>query len=396
MNCNCWNHYQFWFDKNSESLPHMIRYNTRAVATLVTFHEILVGSYGLKHHLYQQLVTYNINPTYNHVHDRCPCPTCRAGTLKSSITQISVCWINDQNAEARNHPSQTLKNSQGLSGVGFSTHRELLHPKNMGKFWKPKNSARFLFKKRLENRRFRGWKGVFVDTLKLAEMILEMRRFAGINIKRWCQQKKTGSNGKHRQQKTESQQGNTTTKKTCYHFRGHNYRTNNFMCNSTFSGSSSHEQRIFGWFFVLTWGDEPPYIVATPWEPQVHPLMRSLSVAGWRVSVSMCMYLYLYWNAACVSQSTIPAKFAFHQFIVVIILEGTLCLCWSCAPTTPGDFLPRLFLGSEVNPKTSYGIIPHHPSSSLIIILIHPIFITFYITIDEHSPKDFSKTHLCL
>lgn len=112
-------------------------------------------------------------------------------------------------------------------------------------------------------------------------------RFEGINIR--------GANKKKREtmealsKKTESQQGNTTTKKTCYHFRGHNYRTNSFMCNSTLACSSSHEQRIFGWFLVLTWGDEPSYIilVATPWEPQVHPLMRSLSVAGWRVSVSM-------------------------------------------------------------------------------------------------------------
>lgn len=142
MNCNCWNHYQSWFDKNSESHPHMTRYNTPAVATLVTFHEILVGSYRLKNNLYQQLVTYNITlPAIMFMIDF---HVQLAGTLKSSITQISVWWINDQNAEARNHPSQTLKNSQGLSEVGFSTHRELLHLKNVGKFWKPKNCARFL------------------------------------------------------------------------------------------------------------------------------------------------------------------------------------------------------------------------------------------------------------
>lgn len=68
-----------------------------------------------------------------------------------------------------------------------------------------------------------GGKNVSVDTLKLAEMMLKMQRFEGINI-RGANQKKSGNNGKHWQQKTESQQGNTTTKKTCYHFRGHNYR----------------------------------------------------------------------------------------------------------------------------------------------------------------------------
>lgn len=195
-------------------------------------------------------------------------------------------WINDQNAEARNHPSRTLENSQGLSGgwvfnseEGPGFHGLLLHPKMLGKFWKPKNRAK--------TGGFLGWKGVFVDTLKLADMILKMRKVWGNQYKR-CQQKKRETM-EALSKKTESQQGNTTTKKTCYHFRGHNYRTNSFMCNSTLACSSSHEQRIFGWFLVLTWGDEPSYIilVATPWEPQVHPLMRSLSVAGWRVSVSM-------------------------------------------------------------------------------------------------------------
>lgn len=71
--------------------------------------------------------------------------------------------------------------------------------------------------------------------------------------------------------------------------------------------------------------------------------------------------------------------------------EGTLCFCWSCTPTTPGDFLPGLFLGSEINPKTSYGIIPHPSSSSSI-----PFSSPFYITIDEHSPKDFENPSFSL
>ena len=102
----------------------------------------------------------------------------------------------------------------------------------------------------LETKKLCGFEGekVFVgDTLKLAEMILKMQRFEGINIKRWCQRKKGREAMEALSKKNrESTRKHHNKKKTCYHFRGHKYRTNNFMCNSALAGSSSHEQRIFG------------------------------------------------------------------------------------------------------------------------------------------------------
>ena len=41
--------------------------------------------------------------------------------------------------------------------------------------------------------------------------------------------------------------------------------------------------------------------------------------------------------------------------------EGTLCFCWSCAPTTPGDFLgSSLALKSTRKLRTESSLIPHH------------------------------------
>lgn len=75
----------------------------------------------------------------------------------------------------------------------------------------------------------------------------------------------------------------------------------------------------------------------------------------------------------------------------MIILEGTLCFCWSCAPTTPGDFLgSSLALKSTRKLRTESSLIPHHhPHPSH----VHHLFIYYN---RWRLPKRFRKPILFL
>ena len=108
----------------------------------------------------------------------------------------------------------------------------------------------------------------------------------------------------------------------------------------------------------------------------------------------MCMYLYLYWKAACVTIdnsskvcfSSIYSSDHFGRYIVSLL---KLCSNY------PGWFFARALPWLWNQPETSYGIIPHHPSSSF-SWLMHPIFITFLYYNRWTLPKGFRKSILFL
>lgn len=90
-----------------------------------------------------------------------------------------------------------------------------------------------------------GGEKVSVGSLKLAEMILKMRRLEG--IRGGVNQKRVEKQWKHSQKKQRVK--NETLQKKNLGIIGAG--TNNFMCNSTLAGSSSHEQRIW----MIPWAD---------------------------------------------------------------------------------------------------------------------------------------------
>lgn len=158
--------------------------------------------------------------------------------------------------------------------------------------------------------------------------------------------------------KTESQQGNTTTKKHVTIF-GATITEQIVSCAIVLWHAVAHMNSVYlddslcwrGVMNLLMLVATP----ATPWEPQV-PGFDAFVECCWMA----CVCFNVDWKAACVIMDN-SSKVCFSSIYSSDNFEGTLCFCWSCAPTTPGDFLgSSLALKSTQKLRMESSLIPHH------------------------------------